>query len=217
MSKPSKTIKDLYIWNNLVLIISLHCVKGSAKATVIFNSNTIPVSFCSFWWLLNHKLCNQPLQVTKDDNFHRNMHSTSSLYVILFYITGRGLWCIARCRERDAGMGLHSLWLWWAQENHKRGRISFDKCNKCKCNASWEKFQLFKHICGLHPVNKIDWSICIEKQVRKNLGTSGTWTCIYCLPGSIRVSKLKKKKVVRYEIQRNTYIKRIKYDKGGRK
>ena len=41
-----------------------------------------------------------------------------------------------------------------------------------------------KHICGLHPVNKIDWSICIEKQVRKNLGTSGTWTCIYCLPGS---------------------------------
>ena len=26
---------------------------------------------------------------------------------------------------------------------------------------------LFKHICGLHPVNKIDWSICIEKQVRK--------------------------------------------------
>ena len=28
--------------------------------------------------------------------------------------------------------------------------------NFYKCNASWEKFQLLKNICGLHPVNKID-------------------------------------------------------------
>ena len=32
---------------------------------------------------------------------------------------------------------------------------------------------LFKQICGLHPVNKIDWLICIEKQVRKILEPVG--------------------------------------------